>query len=330
MTRLLDYLITRVIQSSSHLIILFLLTACAPHVQPFHPQPDQQPQLAAGIFHTADDAALPYRHWLPKDKPEAIIIAVHGFNDYSHGFETTGTFFQKHRIAVYAYDQRGFGQSPDTGIWAGEENLTHDLAQFVKQIEKRYPKTPVYIMGESMGGAVVINAVSDPAFPKVQGVILSAPALWGADTMNPIFRGTLWFGAHTIPYWTLTGQDLHILASDNIPMLQALGADPLVIKKTRIDAIYGLVELMDEAYAKVPAIKTPTLLLYGAHDQVIPPAPIESARKRFEEPITYVYYPNGYHMLERDLEGELVLQDILNWIEHPAASLPPETENKSQ
>ena len=41
------------------------------------------------------------------------------------------------------------------------------------------------------------------------------------------------------------------MASDNIEMLRALGADPLFIKATRVDAIAGLVELMDIAAASV-------------------------------------------------------------------------------
>ncbi len=63
--------------------------------------------------------------------PKAMIIAVHGFNDYSNAFESTGGVFQKlpTAIAVYAYDQRGFGgAAASPGIWAGEDNLVSDLA----------------------------------------------------------------------------------------------------------------------------------------------------------------------------------------------------------
>ena len=73
-------------------------------------------------------------------------------------------------------------------------------------------------------------------------------------------------------------------------MLMALGRDPLVIKETRIDAIYGLMQLMDDAYAKVPDVKTPVLLLYGAHDEVIPREPVDAAREHFTAPHTFIYY----------------------------------------
>ncbi len=44
------------------------------------------------------------------------------------------------------------------------------------------------------------------------------------------------------------------MPSDNIEMLRALGKDPLVIKRTRIDALKGLVDLMSNAETALPAI----------------------------------------------------------------------------
>ncbi len=263
-----------------------------------------------------DDIALPTRSWLPKH-PKAIIVALHGFNDYSNAFESAGAYFRERGVAVYAYDQRGFGAAPNRGIWAGEENLTADLAQFVAQVKARHPRRPVFVLGESMGGAVAVSALAQPDFPEVQGVVLVAPALWGRDTMPLAFHASSWLLAHTLPFYKMTGEDLRIRASDNIPMLRALGRDPLIIKGTRADAIYGLVGLMGNASGKVPAVSVPVLLLYGAHDEVIPPEPVESARTRFTAPVTYIHYPEGYHMLLRDLQGEKVMGDIKGWIDHP-------------
>ncbi len=122
----------------------------------------------------------------------------------------------------------------------------------------------------------------------------------------------------------LTGSNLAHQAciQQHADAAQRLVADPLIIKSTRIDAIYGMVGVMDTAYEKTPEVKAPVLLLYGGHDQVIPPEPIEEARHRFTSPIVYAYYPDGYHMLLRDLQGENVLKDVYSWIEHPKRPLP--------
>lgn len=305
-----------------YLLSAICLTACTPQEQAFQAHTSGVPALEEGVFHTSDRAELPYRQWLPKRKPKAVIIALHGFNDYSSAFAYSGEYFAERGMAVVAYDQRGFGHTRNIGFWAGQDNLVRDLREFTEQVQAKYPRTPVYILGESMGGAVAIIALAQPDFPKINGVILSAPAVWGAQTMSELYRATLWVAAHTIPYHEFTGSDLKIIASSNIPMLRVMAHDPLVIKSTRIDAIYGLVHLMDEAYQDIPQLHTPVLMLYGANDQVIPPGPIASARERFTTPLTYAYYPEGFHMLLRDLDRDVPMEDIRSWIRTPATPLP--------
>jgi acylglycerol lipase len=302
------------------LLAALMTAACVPQEQPMRP-PAGEAGIAEDIFYTADGAMLPYRSWLPEKKPRAVIVALHGFNDYSNAFDIPGQFFKEHGIAIFAYDQRGFGKGPLPGLWPGQRNLAGDLRQFTEVVSKRYSGVPLYLMGESMGGAVSVMAQTDPAFPEVDGLILVAPALWGGETMNFIYRTMLWTMAHTVPFVELTGGDLEIWASSNITMLKRMSQDPLVLKATRTDAIYGLVSLMDSAYENVDRVKPPTLLLYGACDEVIPAEPIRNSLPRFSAPLRFAHYPEGFHMLLRDLQGERVMQDILSWIDNPAAPL---------
>jgi alpha-beta hydrolase superfamily lysophospholipase len=303
------------------LLVLLSLVACAPRQQEFVAQPLASPRLEDHAFIASDGAIFSLRTWLPQKKAKAAIIALHGFNDYSNAFNTTGPYFAGRGIAVYAYDQRGFGAAPDPGIWAGKENLLRDLGEFSHLVAKQHPQAPLYILGDSMGAAVAIAAGGE-RLPPVSGMIWVAPAVWGDDTLNPFYRATLWLMAHTIPYKTFDGSDLDILASNNIPMLRRLAKDPLIIKRTRADAILGLVRLMDNAYRQAPNLATPSLLLYGAKDEVIPPYPIVQLLDRDPAPLTFAYYPDGYHMLLRDLQGERVMADIASWIEHPRKPLP--------
>jgi len=308
-------------QKSLFPLLLLLATACAPASQP-HIASHAPAQLSGRALIASDGARLPVRAWLPEGKTKAVIVALHGFNDYSHGFAIPGEYMRLRGIATFAYDQRGFGSSPATGIWPGEDNLVSDAADMVSAARVRYPHTPIYLLGESMGGAVAITAMTRAGFPAIDGLILSAPAIWGGETMNPLFRISLWVAAHTFPAKMLTGEDMHILASDNIDMLRAFSADPLVIKATRVDAVYGLVQLMDDGYFDLARLRVPTLLLYGAHDQVIPPDPIREALRRGSPAVKTAYYPLGYHMLLRDLHGDVPVRDILSWIDNPDAPLP--------
>lgn len=286
------------------------LLACAP----------APPGPAAAVSST------PTRAWLPNDAPpRAAILALHGFNDYSNAFADLGEYAAARGFAVHAYDQRGFGANADAGYWPGVPVMVADLRREVDRLKELYPELPVYVLGESMGAAVVIAAAARGESPAVAGSILVAPAVWGGEQLNPLYRATLWLAVQLVPNMRLTGRSLEVLASDNIEMLVALGQDPLVIKGTRVNAIAGLVGLMDLALPGAAAMRGPLLVLGGARDEIVPPRAHAAMLERLTaHPCTEVVYPEGWHMLLRDLQRQVVWDDILAWV--AGEPLPSELE----
>ncbi|WP_084190987.1 alpha/beta hydrolase [Methylomarinum vadi] len=314
------------------LLISLLLPACAPVVV----KPglfNNQGRLTPNTFITDDGMKLPLSSW-QAEQSKAVIIALHGFNDYRQFFQAPAQFFQQHGITSYAYDQRGFGATPNRGYWAGIDAYTNDLALFSRLIKQRHPDTPVYLLGESMGGAVIINTVTQPSSPAIDGIILAAPAVWGRKTMPWYQTALLWSLSYSLPWLTLTGEDLEITASDNIDMLKALGRDPLVIKETRVDAIHGLVNLMDRALENAERLTVDTLLLYGEKDEIIPRRPtmifLQGLLDKHARAKTIAFYPNGYHMLLRDLQAPVLWRDIAAWISSHGAPLPSGADKHAQ
>lgn len=314
--------------NGAFLVLLLLMSACTPTV--YHGgEPLVKPSLTDTKLIVADGVSLPVRKWLPKDEaPKAVLLAVHGFNDYSNYFDAPGSFLAENfGIASIAIDQRGFGQAPpEPGIWAGAETYADDVKSAVGALKDQFPNLPLYVLGTSMGGGVVMIAMTDANRPEIDGMILSAPAVWGRVTMPWYQRVALWIGAHTAPKMTLTGRGLNIKPSDNIPMLIELGKDPLVIKKTRIGTIYGLVNLMDLALERSAKLDGNALILYGEKDEVIPKRPTAMMLAQLPEKAKnkrrIALYENGYHMLMRDLQRELVWNDIGSWIIDKTAPLP--------
>lgn len=285
-----------------------------------------QAHLGDNVLLTEDGVHLPLRQWLPKTEPHAVIVALHGFNDYSRFFEQPGQFFSAQGFACFAYDQRGFGAAPKRGLWAGSDAYTADLQTLVRLLKQRYPRQPIYLLGESMGGAVIMTANSKYSMPKVSGIILAAPALWARSTMPWYQTGLLWILAHSAPWLTLTGEGVKVIPSDNIDMLRALGRDPWVIKGTRVEALYGLADLMDQAFASASSLQGDVLMLYGEKDDIIPKQPTYSFLQQLSvvnnTNKTVAFYPQGYHMLLRDLQAQTVWQDIKVWIDTRQSQLP--------
>ncbi|MBC7953215.1 MAG: lysophospholipase [Rhodospirillaceae bacterium] len=306
-------------------LIVFLLSACAAQYQLPGP-PTTTPQMNGDHWLSADGVRLPLRGWLPEgQQPHAVVLALHGMNDYSNFFDEPGQYLAKKGIAAYAYDQRGFGQAPRPGYWSSAESMEADLRTASALVAARHPGVPLYLLGESMGGAVVMLAAAGNPPPNVKGVILSAPAVWGRSTMGFFQRAALWLAYQVAPGWELTGRGLNIKPSDNIPMLRKLSADPLVIKATRVDSINGLVELMDQAANAAPRVRLPALVLYGEKDEVVPADPTWKMVETLPDTSggqRVALYKNGYHMLLRDLEANVVLDDIAAWISQPMGKLP--------
>lgn len=307
------------------LLLAGLVHACAPRLQEVGP-PVGEPELNGTEILTADGVSLPLRAWLPAAEPRAVILGVHGFNDYGNAFAIPAETWNADGVAVYAYDQRGFGAAGERGLWPGSGVLVDDLATAVALMRRRHPAVPIYVVGVSMGGAVAMTALADGRLPEVAGTILVGPAVWGRETMPVGHRALLWVASHTIPWHRVSGRGLDITPSDNIDMLRALGADPLVIKETRIDAIHGMVDLMDAALASAPTLRSPLLVLYGARDEIIPKEPTTAMLCQLVAPRRVAVYENGYHMLLRDLQAEVVHRDITAWIQDPARPLPSDAE----
>lgn len=312
-------------------LLALLVAACAPAVLPAGPA-IEQPRVTRNYFDHAffvapDGARLPMQVWRPGAETEvrAVVIALHGMNDYANAFALPGPVWAERGIVTYAIDQRGFGGNVPRGIWPGTETLTADLSALAAFVRARHPDTPVYALGVSMGGAVVMAALGSENPPDVDGAILVAPAVWAPETMPRVMRASLWLAAHTVGSATLTGRNLDRWPTDNVEILRAMARDARVQKETRIDALYGLAGLMGDAFAAAPALGVPVLLLYGERDQIVPRGPIRQVIRRLPLTTRVAIYEHGYHMLLRDRQRAVVHRDIAHWIldrESGAAGLP--------
>ncbi len=274
----------------------------------------------------SDGYVLPMKIWSASDESTAVVIALHGFNDYSNAFDTTAHNFADEQITTYAIDQRGFGTTEQHGVWAGTSVMQSDLLATINLLCQKHAGLPLFVLGESMGAAVVLSALQRLETTCIRGVILMSPAVWGWQVMPWWQTVPLRMLAHTMPETTVTAEGMDIYPSNNEEMLRALGHDPLIIKETRIDAIYGLTDLMEAALTNSDALRVPALILYGAHDEIIPAESFCEMLNNLPDSASpswrLIYYPNGYHMLSRDLQGEVVMLDMVTWMYDQSALFP--------
>lgn len=308
-----------------------LIVACAPTIQragsPLDAFAGPRFDVAAERFVSFDGAELGLTAWLPSEgaEPSAVIIGLHGMNDYANTFYLAGPWFAERGVALFAYDARGFGRSPNRGVWAGEQLLTEDLRTAVIVARRTYPNAKIVVMGDSMGAAEAVATFGGANAPHIDRLVLVAPAVWGWSTLPDQYALALWVGAHTFPWRAVQpprNVARRISASDNREALLQAGRAPHMIWTTRIDAVYGLVNLMETASERIANLDGDVLFLYGARDQIIPRNSAVAAARRLPASARTGFYEEGWHWLLRDRQREVVYADILAFIENPDAPPP--------
>lgn len=312
---------------------LALLAACAPTLQQAG-RPEAGfagPRLDSDDFVSFDGARLGLMRWEAQGRggepvePWAVIVGVHGMNDYANAFHMAARWWATQGVTTLAYDQRGFGRSPRRGIWAPDSLTTEDLRTLVALARRRWPRALIAVAGESLGGAVAIEAFASDRPPAADRLVLLSPAVWGWSSQPLTYRAALWLADRVAPGKVFTPPGWltdHISPSDNRAELIAMGADPLMIWGARTDALYGLVTTMQRAHDELGALRAPTLYLYGAHDEIIPRGAAMRAVRRLPPTARTAWYRNGWHLLMRDEEGPIVWRDVLAFIRDPATPLP--------
>jgi len=299
--------------------------ACAPVVVPAG-LPTAEAVLAKDALVMADGAKLPLRAWLPEgEPPRAVLLGLHGFGDHSgNAFDTPAPLLTARGVALYAYDQRGFGAAPHRGYWAGAETLVSDAVAAARLVRARHPGVPLYMMGESMGVAVLLAAAGAPRPPPVDGYVLLAPAVRGRATMGAFAGRVLDVLSWVMPAVAFYGSSPGFAPTDNEEAMERWSRDPLTLKQFRVDVVRGLVDLMDEATAAAPRFRAPALILYGAKDRLVAGAPVRRMVRALPEgaPHRIAYYAEGHHLLLRDNNRAVVAEDIAAWLQRPDAPLP--------
>jgi acylglycerol lipase len=306
-------------------------SACRPVVQAPRVGLGGGPRLEPDALVAADGARLPLMTWPAHGadgapvEPWAVIVGLHGMNDYAAAFTLPGPYWAARGVTTYAYDQRGFGRAPGRGVWAGEALMAEDLKTCCALVRARHPRAILAVAGESMGGAVAVCAFASDAPPDADRLILAAPAVWGWRDQGIANGAALWTAAHIVPAARISAPGWlarRIRASDNIAELRRMGLDRQMIFDTRIDTVYGLVDLMQQAQDQIGAVRVPMLFQYGAHDELIPRPAARHALARLRPPARSAYYASGWHLLLRDLGRRTVLDDDLAFIRDPAGPLP--------
>lgn len=265
------------------------------------------------------------RSWQPEGAPRGVVVIVHGFNSHSGQYLQVGEQLASKGLAVYALDLRGRGRSEGERYYVEKmEDYTEDVQTLVQMAKSENPGLPVFLLGHSAGGVISCNYVLDHE-GEVDGLICEdfAYEVPAPHLLLSFIKGLSYITPHTHLY-SLNNEDF----SRDPAVVEALNED-ILIKGESQPAQTGKVlingaERLTEEFSK---ITLPVLILHGTEDKVTKP----SGSQHFYEQAgsadkTLKLYEGGYHDLLNDIDKEIVMADILNWIDE---RIPAETSTVS-
>jgi len=294
-------------------MLLAVLAACTPvRVPPG--ETVSAPVLQDSVLVTRDGVRLPVSRW-EAQAPRAQIVALHSFRDYRGAFDQLGPWFAQRGVSLIALDQRGFGDAPHRGLWAGGQALVDDVRDLVSSLRRADPDVPVYLLGESMGGSVAVALMGDEDPPDVAGLILAAPGVREGIPARGLWDAGLWLSERLMPGFSVTvNQDYDgELAPEAVNRFRN---DPKVLREIRADTYAGLVALADLASERAGAVTAPMLVLYGETDRTIRQVAIcNLARRHATDRVDLRIRSHWAHLLLHGPDREAVAGEILGWIE---------------
>jgi acylglycerol lipase len=274
---------------------------------------DPRAHLRCGVFATGDGTNLPYRFWRAKE-PRAALLLLHGACDYAGAFDEIAPRLARRGFTCLAYDQRGFGATATRGNWAGSERLAADAAEAVAFLRKRAgDELPVFVVGESMGGAIAVHMAANYPRLRVAGLVLVAPgALAGAlrrmiyGWMARLVR--VWARDSEVVFERVSGWELTPAAA-----IRLIG-DPLVMRGIKPEIFAGLVALGYSAVDKARRVSVPVLTLVAGRDDLLRQACVRRLHDNLAGPKTWRMIADAPHLLLHWRRGESVLREARHWI----------------
>ncbi|WP_052055759.1 alpha/beta hydrolase [Myxosarcina sp. GI1] len=266
-----------------------------------------------GKFLGAGAIKLYYQSWHPNSKTTAVVAIVHGLGGHSDTFDNLVELLCDRAIAVYAFDLRGHGRSEgQRGYINSWSEFREDLHAFLQLITTQELNLPLFLLGQSLGGAIALDyALHYPE--QLKGLILLSPALKVRISPLKLLAGRIF--SRFIPHFSLnTGIDLADGSRDPQVVAAAM-RDPLRHTKGTARLATEFSQAVSWIEANAAQLQVPLLILHGGADRI---TPLEGSRWLFETVALadkeLHEYPESYHELNKDLDYREVFTDIENWL----------------
>ncbi len=263
---------------------------------------------------------------------KGILAIVHGLGEHSGRYCRIVKGLTAAGYAVFGYDNQGHGKSEgQRGHINRWQDYRDNTQAFLSLIRQQEPDAPLFLMGHSLGGLIVLDYVlrsaDSAAFNalNIQGLIVSAPpfqpATGTASRRRKVLARLL---SGLLPRLSLS-MDLSKGGLSRDPSVSDQAAeDPLTHSSVTLRWGSEILSTLDWVKANIDRLDLPLLLTHGEADPIISPSGSEKIFQQVNsQDKTLKIYPGSYHEPHNDLDADTVVSDLLRWLE---TEITPERE----
>ncbi|CAG8476416.1 1111_t:CDS:2 [Racocetra fulgida] len=229
---------------------------------------------------SSDGVEIYTRTWKAvSDKPIATVVFVHGFGEHIKRYNHVFDKFGKENIEVYAYDQRGFGETAirnkNPGKTGGRNIVLADIAEALSS--RRKEGIPQFLMAGLICSSPLLQTT-----PKAKSITDNI-SLFALPIASKLMPNVTWNADINTNY---------------------ISRDPVEVKKYIEDP---LIHSMD--------INIPIYIAHGAEDMITDPNAskllIEKTKSRDK---TFHEWDSRYHEMHNDYGNTEVIKGFIQWI----------------
>jgi alpha-beta hydrolase superfamily lysophospholipase len=261
--------------------------------------------------------ALFFRHYHSENEKARVVI-VHGLGEHSGRYLDLADHLAAIGCSLWILDLRGHGQSGGKrGHVDSFNDYALDVGAILEQARHEKPaKTPLFLLGHSMGGLVSILVALEYQ-DLLNGLVLSSPAVGVAAPLPAFKKVAVKCLAVLAPRLGINNElDPHDVSRDPETVRRYM-ADPLVHDQVSTGWFVQFMKAAEIAFKRAAELQLPTLIQAAGADRLVSTPAVASFYGKLAMPDRSLeVYENLFHEIynETAADREKVITALATWL----------------
>lgn len=220
--------------------------------------------------------AVPIRFWHAPVEPKAVLLCVHGMSLHSGNYSEFAEQMSKTGFLVIGLDVRGLGS------WIQSEGQTYlnldacleDIRSLINELNALTESKPIFLVGESMGGGVVLHAAAN--IDGIAGVVSVVPGAQRYSQKSETARVAVQITARGMDSYMDVSKNILPRAMSDPTVRRQWSEDPLAKRYLSPRELLSFQNFMSHNADSAKQItNTPVLIVQGMRDRLVKPEATE-------------------------------------------------------